>query len=897
MRIQSDSLLRFSPVSGPGYSSPSSGEESRLSIPDSRPSPWAQPDSSLFASQAEATELPQQQSTSTQAIQARGGRLKAEAAGKHAEERLAAALRVVGAEQTPNRRALQELAQAAAGAAKVAHPRTPVGQQSLAERESEAAELLLTAACRAQQQALRARQHVNANGTYTDQESRELDSSPPANHRKTPISVPHSTSCSDCELVDTAEHCEQSGDPHRLDEQHSGSESVKSQESESTGVLSGSQLLRGFSQLRKGSVARTNHYGRVGKASRTSYRSKGRQHSRLSFSVTEKPSRQYVSTSSPRRSQHRTAEERILVYLLWLLDAMSKSPTKSTRRTKKVTSDTLSTKARQWESVRRELEAKVISLQDELSGMRKWCLAALGEAEKRTGELRSQNAAVQRQLVEETQRKVEALQSAEDNMRKLQEEKKLKLMVYGQTLTKHKEMAEESEEVQQQLEDEIVAREDAERRLTDAEAETEHLQSQLAHLEREFQLQLTQHHETTAANTEEYEAQIQKLKEQLSTAEATQVKLEQDAQAADASRRSMETRIADMEGASNIKDHQLTDLRATVERLSAQVDDKAESLRKLETEKHDMSLALSRETEAQRYLKERVDELTRDTQAHAARTKEFGDKHEDVHSQLTAATAALRDEQAKREKAEAELIRLSAHSDLPAKVLSIEKAMNELQIKLGATEAALEIANVNVATWKGDHARLKEDSRKVQEDLETQLEGMTKKNETKIAELTEALDAEQTKSIRLESETSRLNEESTRLLETKEKQAGQIETLTIQVQDLRRVSVDKETQITKFNETAQKLSEHIAELETDKTKSGHLIETTAAEKLRLSEELKVATQQLDMMREVTRQLYAKITEQVRCRFYHLTLWLALRILSIQICPCRVVMRLTACMAT
>ena len=104
----------------------------------------------------------------------------------------------------------------------------------------------------------------------------------------------------------------------------------------------------------------------------------------------------------------------------------------------------MSTKAKQWEAVRRELETKVTSLQDELSGMRKWCLAALGEAEKRTAELRSQNAATQRQLVEETQRKIEAIQAAEANLHKLQEEKKLKLMVYGQTLTKHKEMAEEA---------------------------------------------------------------------------------------------------------------------------------------------------------------------------------------------------------------------------------------------------------------------------------------------------------------------------------------------------------------------------------------------------------------------------------------------------------------------
>jgi chromosome segregation ATPase len=639
------------------------------------------------------------------------------------------------------------------------------------------------------------------------------------------------------------------------------SDSTKAQESSGDASgLSADSATGGVRRLHKGSIARSVHYDRIGKASRAFYKRNGTQHSRLAFTVEENSPRRHSSKRSVTHSHRGSAEERILLSLLWLVDAMS-----TKKATKKTPSSTgLSTKAKQWEGVRKELEAKVISLQDELAGMRKWCLAALGEAEKRTGELRAQNAATQRQLIEETQRKVEAIQAAEANLQKLQEEKKLKLMVYGQTLTKHKEMAEEADELQRQLEDESAAREDAERRLADVEAETEHLQSQLAHLEREFQLQLTQHHETAATNTEEYEAQIEKLAEEKSAAEAALAKLEQEMQGSNSSRRSMETRIADMEAASNAKDHQLADLRATVERLSAQVEDKTESVRRLETDKHDMSLALSRETEAQRHLKERVNELTRDTEVHFSRTKELGDKHDDVYAQLTAATAALHDEQAKREKAEAEVVRLSAHCDLPAKVLATEKAMQELQIKLGAAEAAVEIANVNVATWKDGHARLKEDSRKVQEDLEAELQATTAKNEAKISELTEALAAEQHKCNRLESETSRLTEESRRFLESKDKQDGQIETLTLQVQDLRRLVSDKDAEITKFNATAQKLSEHIADLETKDTKSGHLIETTAAEKLRLTEELKVATQQLDMMREVTRQLYAKITEQVRC---------------------------------
>ena len=812
-------------------------QESASPTPGWRQHPWPQPDSSVPRVE---------KSHSTDA------RLQAAAAKKHAEDRLASALPLVGAGQAPDRWALEQLAQAAAtGLSHGAAQGHAVYHKSPAGSDSEAAELLLTVAGRARQESSRATPRAVPEQVRPDHGFDQGHTSPSVARRELPESTHCSAGVESGDLAETSELC--------------NSESTDSWESSSERRAEPS--ARGVRRLHKGSSTRSVRYRNLGKAFRAFYYRKGtgsvrdtarRQHSRLEFTVEEKSPRSHSS-----RSALGTAEERILLYLVWLVDAMS---TKKTAKKATPSPEALSAKAKQWEGVRRELEAKVTSLQDELTGMRKWCLAALGEAEKRTGELRAQHAATQRQLIEETQRKVEAIQAAEANMLKLQEEKKLKLMVYGQTLTKHKEMAEEAEELQQQLEDESAAREDAERRLSDAEAETEHLQSQLAHLEREFQLQLTQQHETTAATAEEYEAQIEKLQGEKSAAEALRVNLEQQTQVADASRRSLEIRIADMEAASTMKDRQLTNLQSTVEMLSAQLEDKTESVRKLDTEKHDMSLALSRETEAQRHLKERVNELTRDAEAQAARAKEFGDKHEGVYAQLTAATAALHDEQAKREKAESELIRLSAHSDLPAKMLSAEKAMQELQVKLGAAEAAAEIANVNVATWKDAHERLQEDSRKVQRDLETQLRAMTAKNEAKISELTEALGAEQTKSVRLERETSRLNEESTRLLETKVKQDGQIETLAMQVQDLRRLVSDKDADIAKFNATAKKLSQHIAELETKDTKSGHLIETTAAEKLRLSQELNVATQQLDMMREVTRQLYAKITEQVLDRF-------------------------------
>eukprot|EP01045_Picozoa_sp_COSAG04_P034447 COSAG04_NODE_7541_length_1111_cov_1.677866_1_plen_62_part_10 len=62
---------------------------------------------------------------------------------------------------------------------------------------------------------------------------------------------------------------------------------------------------------------------------------------------------------------------------------MSKSPRSgSVAKVKKKASSSpkaeSTSKAKQWEMVRTELEGKVASLQEELTGMRKWCLAALG---------------------------------------------------------------------------------------------------------------------------------------------------------------------------------------------------------------------------------------------------------------------------------------------------------------------------------------------------------------------------------------------------------------------------------------------------------------------------------------------------------------------------------------
>ena len=176
------------------------------------------------------------------------------------------------------------------------------------------------------------------------------------------------------------------------------------------------------------------HPPRVAGVSHTARRGPSSSHSRFEFEVEDLESSVPREPFQRRGARQDDAAEQIIRCVLWLLDVMSKSPRSgSVAKVKKKASSSpkaeSTSKAKQWEMVRTELEGKVASLQEELTGMRKWCLAALGEAEKRTAELRTQNAGLQRQVVDEAQRKADALHAAESNMQKLQEEKKLKLMV------------------------------------------------------------------------------------------------------------------------------------------------------------------------------------------------------------------------------------------------------------------------------------------------------------------------------------------------------------------------------------------------------------------------------------------------------------------------------------
>ena len=127
--------------------------------------------------------------------------------------------------------------------------------------------------------------------------------------------------------------------------------------------------------------------------------------------------------------------------------------------------------------------------------------------------------------------------------------------------------------------------------------------------------------------------------------------------------------------------------------------------------------------------------------------------------------------------------------------------MHELQIKLGGAEAELEVAKVNGSTWKEDHARGKAEWQQQRGDLEQALKVTTEQSEARIASLQNELHAEQQKAARMESETARLGEEAARLLEMRDKADSSVDSLTTQVQDLRKQLEVKSAEIDKFSST------------------------------------------------------------------------------------------------
>eukprot|EP01048_Picozoa_sp_COSAG05_P002438 COSAG05_NODE_100_length_19386_cov_396.467154_12_plen_555_part_00 len=528
------------------------------------------------------------------------------------------------------------------------------------------------------------------------------------------------------------------------------------------------------------------------------------------------------------------------------------------------------TSLKQWDVVRSELEAKVATSQEELSGMRKWCLAALGEAEKRTAAVREQAMTLQRRLSEETRRAAESQQLMDSTLQKLQEEKKLKLMVYGQTLTKHKEMAEEISDVQEASHDANMAREHAEQKFQKCHGEKQQLISQLANLEREFQLQLTKQHEDSTSQCAEYEDRIQALDAALAASREERSNLETVQSQLETTRASAAARVQELERELKLKENTISDARAEVAKLTAHNSEQASAMESSATEKQELQLSLAKETEAERHLSDRVAELAHLLQAESDRLHQTQRTLSETEERLHEERAKLREQSAKRELAQAEAKRLLTLQDLPAKLIEKEAVCNDLQVKLGSLEAQREVSRASCNTWKEDHARLLEETRRKEQEwrdgrcaLQNALKSTTEQCEARVSSMQLAMEELVTAKNKLESEVSRMNEESIHCGEARRKADQQIDALQIQVQDLENQYRSKEAEVAKFGQMTAELTQHIGELETSETKRTQLLEASQAERQRLSDELKVASQQLDMLREVTRQLYAKTTEQVR----------------------------------
>jgi chromosome segregation ATPase len=518
--------------------------------------------------------------------------------------------------------------------------------------------------------------------------------------------------------------------------------------------------------------------------------------------------------------------------------------------------------------VRSELEAKVATSQEELSGMRKWCLAALGEAEKRTAAFREQAMVLQRRLGEETKRTAEALNAQELTVRKLQEEKKLKLMVYGQTLAKHKEMSQEATQSNQSLRHEVAARSSAEHQLDECTEENRQIRSQLDALEAEFHLQLTKQHEETASRCADYETQTGDLAAALSAERDTCSKLRVLQSGGEQSLQELQTRFGEAEAASTAKDHHIDELTATVAKLEARVNEQGTQLQQFASENQEMQRSLVRETEAERHLSDRVAELGHLLQAESERLRHSQQLLADAEERVRVETSRYREELSKRELADAEVKRMSSLQELPPKLLAKEAECNEMQVKLGSLEAQREVSRASCSTWKEDHGRLLDETRRKEQEwqegrhvLQAAITATTEQCEARVTTMQAAMVDLTAAKDRLQCEVATLTEESGRFSEMQSRSVEQIDALRLQLDNTTKQYQSKEAEVARFGQMTAELTHHIGELETSETKTEQLLESTAAERLRLSDELKVATQQLEMMREVTRQLYAKTTEQ------------------------------------
>ena len=113
----------------------------------------------------------------------------------------------------------------------------------------------------------------------------------------------------------------------------------------------------------------------------------------------------------------------------------------------------------------------------------------------------------------------------------------------------------------------------------------------------------------------------------------------------------------------------------------------------------------------------------------------------------------------------------------------------------------------------------------------------------------------------LRDQCRQLEEARARTAELGGKSEERIHSQQAQIDDLRQQITTKELESSKFDGTIQELTKHITALESNASEQKDRMVKAEADRHQHEEHSKVAAQQAEMLREVTRQLYAKLTAQ------------------------------------
>lgn len=481
-------------------------------------------------------------------------------------------------------------------------------------------------------------------------------------------------------------------------------------------------------------------------------------------------------------------------------------------------------KAAAEDGARLELETKVVSLRDELSTMRQWALGALGEAERRAAELREQNVVLCRQADDAKQIAYENGRMAESKQQALQEEKRLKLIVYGQTMTKHKGLEDEMATLQQLLAAEQESRSAAERQTMDHGQSKEALKARLSQLEREFEQQLVAQQEQTMAMRFKCKQESDSLNEQVRLAEEKNASLHQDNLMVNEARQALELRVADLESSESVKDRQVEETRAQMHKMAGQLDSQAAASQQLTAEKHDLELGMARATEEIRSATSASEILNHKHADLGQNMKQIEDAHAAVQSQSSQVSEQLAAVERKREEADAEVRRLLPFAALPGRLSATEEKLEAAQTAIGSLEAQLagmtrrhDDKSQQLAVARQSFAEKEGEWGAGRRDLETSLRSTTDVCQARVDGLEAELARERSGAEAARDQCSQLEELGARMRELGGKSEERIHSQAKQLEELKQQLAAKQLETSRFDGTIQELTKHISALESNAT--------------------------------------------------------------------------------